>query len=149
MRQVNPVWLFPITYALHLCEEYALGGGFPLWAERTLGVHFSDADFIAWNAFGLGVMCVGAWLVNRNSRFHFIEVALAIALLGNVMAHALGSVLTWTYSPGLITAVVLWTPLSVVRFRNAYAVVGRRARLAALCVGVVVVLVQLVVVGIG
>jgi hypothetical protein len=26
---VDPVWLFPPTYAVHLAEEYLAGGGFP------------------------------------------------------------------------------------------------------------------------
>ena len=124
------VWLFPLTYAIHLAEEYAVAGGFPLWADRALGIQLTIFEFAAWNVCGLALMCIGAWLVARDSKFRFIEIALAVAVLSNVAAHVIGSVMTWTYSPGLITALALWVPLGVFRFRHAYGACGRRARRA-------------------
>jgi multisubunit Na+/H+ antiporter MnhF subunit len=143
---VDGVWLFPPTYALHLCEEYLAGGGFPLWAERTLLVRFSNAEFVAWNAFAFVLMCLAAWLVSRESRFRFIEIALALAVLGNVSAHLLGSLMTWTYSPGLITAVFIWMPLGAVRLRSALGASTHTARIAGACLGLAVVLATLAVV---
>ena len=149
LRQMSGVWLFPSTYALHLGEEYFAAGGFPLWAERALGVQLSGAEFVGWNAFAFGLMCAGAWLVSRDPKFRFVDIALAIAVLGNVVAHVLGSLATWTYSPGLITAVVVWIPLGAVRLRNAYETATRKARLAGLYLGVAVVLVTLAIVALG
>jgi hypothetical protein len=149
LHQFDPVWLFPPTYALHLCEEYFVAGGFPLWAERTLALDFSDAEFVAWNAFALALMCVGAWLVSQDPKFRFIEIALAIAVLGNVVAHMLGSLITWTYSPGLLTGVFVWIPFTVVRLQKAWAGSRRKARVAGTFLGLSVVLVSLAVVAAG
>jgi Protein of unknown function with HXXEE motif len=146
ITQPKAVWLFPPTYALHLIEEYLVAGGWPLWAESTLGVHFNNSEFIAWNVFALGLMCVGVWLVSRNAKFRFIEIALAVAVLGNGLAHVLVSLVTGTYSPGLVTGVVVWTPLSVVCLRDANEAVTRKARLAGLYLGLGVVLVTVAVV---
>jgi hypothetical protein len=140
------VWLFPATYALHLGEEYAVAGGFTVWAERTLGIRFSQFDFVAWNAFALALVCVGAWLVSRDSKFRFIEIALSIAVLGNVLTHLIGTVLTRTYSPGLATGILIWVPLGTVRLRQAVRASGHRARIAGCCIGIGVVLVTLLVV---
>jgi Protein of unknown function with HXXEE motif len=140
---VNRVWLFPATYILHLCEEYFVAGGFPLWAERTLRLQFSDAEFLAWNVFGLVLMCLAAWLVSRDSKFRFIEIALAVAVLGNVLTHVLGSLITRTYSPGLLTGVALWSPIGVYSVHSAWGASTRRARMAGVCIGLSVVLVTI------
>ena len=148
-RQLDPVWMFPPTYALHLAEEYFAAGGFPLWVERTLGMAFTTAEFAAWNAFALIVMCVAAWLVSREAKFRFVEIALAVAVLGNVAAHVLGSVVTWTYSPGLITGVIVWSPLGWKRLRSAWRASTPRARRAGTYIGLAAVLITFVVVAFG
>ena len=141
--RVNRVWLFPATYILHLCEEYFVAGGFTLWAERALRLQFSDAEFVAWNAFALGLMCLAAWLVSRDPKFRFIEIALAVAVLGNVLAHVLGSLMTRTYSPGLLTGVALWTPVGVYSLQSAWGASTRKARMAGVYIGLSVVLVTM------
>ena len=142
---LDPVWLFPVTYALHLLEEYVVGGGFPVWAQRVLGIQFSNREFVAWNAFAFALMCLGALLVSRQARFRFIEIAMAIAVLGNVAAHIIGSLATWTYSPGLITGVLAWIPLASVRLPIAFRASSRSGRVAATCIGVFVTVVILAV----
>ncbi len=143
--EVAPVWLFPLTYVVHLLEEYFAWGGFPAWAQRALGIHLTDREFVAWNVFALAIMCVGALLVSRHSKFRFIEIALAIAVLGNVAVHVIGSLATWTYSPGLVTGVVVWIPLGSSRLRSVIRESSRRARVAGTCMGVFVTIVILAV----
>jgi hypothetical protein len=147
--QLNAVWLFPLSYAIHLGEEYFAGGGFPIWADRALGIELTNAQFIAWNAVAFGLMCIGATLVSRTPRFRFVEIALAIAVLGNVATHVLGSLATWTYSPGLITSVCIWSPLGVIRLKSANEASTRRARHAGIYIGLSVVVITLVVVTFG
>ena len=137
------VWLFPPTYALHFGEEYLAGSGFPQWVERTLGIRFSTIEFVTWNALAFGLMCVAAWLVSRDAKHRFIEIALSIAVLANVVVHVLASLATWTYSPGVVTAITIWMPLGLVRLRHAHEAATRRGRLAGVCLGVAVLLVTL------
>ena len=145
-RQLDPVWMFPPTYVLHLAEEYFAAGGFPLWVERALGLAFTTAEFVAWNAFALMLMCVAAWLVSRDAKFRFLEIALAVAVLGNVAAHVIGSVVTGTYSPGLITGLIVWSPLGSRRLRSARRISTPRARRAGTFIGIAAVLITFVVV---
>jgi hypothetical protein len=88
------VWMFPSTYALHLAEEYFAAGGFPLWVQR-FGGRLSTTEFVAWNAVAFGLMCVAAWLVSRDRKYRFLEIALGIAVLANVVGHVLGSLVKW------------------------------------------------------
>ena len=145
-RRLDRVWLFPATYLLHLVEEYFAGGGFPAWAARALGAVFTNAEFVAWNVFALLLMCAAAWLVRRHANLRFIEIALAVAVLGNAAAHVLGSLVTWTYSPGLVTSIVAWCPLGWIRLRSARRASTRRARRAGTYIGLAVVVITLTVV---
>ena len=85
-------------YVIHLGEEWVAAGGFPLWAERTLAIRSSNAEFTVDNVGARKLCpCVGAWLVSRDPKFRFIEIALAVAVLGNVALHVFASLLTWMY----------------------------------------------------
>ena len=149
VRRFDAVWLFPPTYVVHLTEEYLAAGGFPLWAERTLAIRFSNAEFTAWSTLALGLTCFGAWLVSRDSKFRFIEIALAIAVLGNVVMHVFASLLTWTYSPGLVSGVLIWIPLGAMRLRSARRASTRRGYIAGVYLGLSVVLITMAVVAVG
>jgi Protein of unknown function with HXXEE motif len=133
------VWLFPATYAFHLTEEYFAGEGFPAWVQRVIGVPLSAAEFVGWNVFAFLLMCVAAALVTRFVQLQWIEIALSIAVLGNATAHAVASLVTQTYSPGLITGALIWVPLGTMRLRAALAVCCLRARWTGVMVGVSVV----------
>jgi hypothetical protein len=149
VRRFDAVWLFPPTYVIHLTEEYLAAGGFPLWAERTLAIRFSDAEFTAWSMLALGLTCLGAWLVSCDTKFRFIEIALAIAVLGNVATHVFTSLLTWTYSPGLVSGVLIWIPLGALRLRSAQRASTRRGYIAGVYLGLAVVLITMAVVAVG
>ena len=142
-RSNGGVWLFPSTYVVHLAEEYFGADGFTVWLQRTFGIPLTDAEFVAWNVFGLMLMCVGAVLVGRGAQFRFIEIALAVAVLGNAAGHAISSIVTLTYSPGLITGVLLWGPLGWFRLRMGAAATSRRGRIAGVSIGVLVIFVTL------
>ena len=134
----DPIWFFPATYAVHLVEEYFVNDGFPVWAERALGIQLSNREFVAWNTFAFILICVGALLVSRYPRIRLIEIAMAIAVLGNAAAHIVGSLATWTYSPGLLTSVFVWIPLGWLRLQTVSRESSHRARLAGTWVGVLV-----------
>jgi hypothetical protein len=75
-------------------------------------------------------MCLGGWLVSRDPKFRFIEIALAVAVLGNVAVHVFASILTWTYSPGLVSGVLIWIPLGALRLQRARRALTRRGYIA-------------------
>jgi multisubunit Na+/H+ antiporter MnhF subunit len=126
-----------------ICSKNISLEDFPIWAQRVLRIQFSNREFVAWNAFAFALICLGALLVSRHARFRFIEIAMAIAVLGNVAAHVIGSLVTWTYSPGLITGVFAWIPLASVRLQIAFRASSHRGRVAGTCIGVFVTVVIL------
>jgi hypothetical protein len=138
-------WLFPVTYAAHLIEEYTPAEWFGAWSERTLGLSISAREFLVWNAIAFVLMCVGAALIVAFPRLRWIEIAMSIAVLGNALFHAAAAAWTVSYSPGLVTALLLWVPLGVVRLRVGLRESSARGRRIGVWVGVVAVCVSLAV----
>ena len=105
----------PAAFALHIVEEYL--GSFPAWVTHVLGGSFNDLAFACNNAAFLAIMVVLAvWVSKSDSRLAaFLLIAWSS---GNIFWDALFHVLTsaWfnRYSPGLITASVLYLPISLV-----------------------------------
>jgi hypothetical protein len=132
--------LFPITYVLHLCEEWLASAPIVHWttrAERPLDAVF----FIGANAVGLILMLIGIRLAHRSSRFHWIVPALAAAVLLNTAGHLVGSFATGGYSAGLITAIILWIPLGMLTLMRVWDHASGRTLAAGLIIGVLIELV--------
>jgi hypothetical protein len=105
------LWLFPVTYVIHLIEEWFATAPILLWhacLDRPL-----TAAFAAQNALALVLMIGGVQLVGRGRGFHWIVPAVATAVLLNTAGHLVGSIAFERYSAGLMTAMVFWIPLSL------------------------------------
>lgn len=100
------LWIATTAYALHMIEEtvYDWHG----WVRRVLGLHAEWNEFYVVNAFVivLGISCaVIGW---RRP-----EMALsfpAFMLVNAILFHIGPAAVTRIFSPGLITAVVLFLP---------------------------------------
>jgi len=136
-------WLFPLTYAVHLVEEYAAPEWFGAWSERVLGLAIGPREFIAWNALAFALMCAGTALSIAFSRLRWIEIAMSIGVLGNAMFHLAAGAATLTYSPGVVTGVLLWVPLGASRLWIGLRDCSPRGRRIGISVGVSAVLVSL------
>lgn len=106
------IWLMPAAFAPHIVEEY--GTGFPTWVEQTLGGNMTGGAFLLNNAvFMLILLGLTAWAWWRPSP------ASAFALLSwssgnlfwNFVFHLVTTALYGRYSPGLVTAVLLYVPV--------------------------------------
>ncbi len=119
-------WLFPLTYVLHLAEEYWGGEGFPAWISRVAGVSFTNHEFLVLNSFALLLLTLGAWLIYQNT-WRWLLTALAGVVFLNGTLHLVFSVWTWTYSPGLISGVLCWMPLGLVTMYRQWHLAARRS----------------------
>lgn len=128
------IWLFPLTYVVHIAEEY--WGGFPAWASRFSSVSLAPNRFLQLNAYALTVMALCVVLVLTWRSMNFLLVGLGVAVVINVLAHALGCVVTRSYSPGVISAIFLWLPLSGFTLVRAWRNAGRSAFWVGIVVGV-------------
>jgi hypothetical protein len=130
------LWLFPVSYAIHIAEEHAFG--FTHWAARHLGSTMSARTLLGSNAFGLVLMIAGVRLASRNSRHAWIAVALATAVLLNALGHVAGTLASGAYSPGLLTSVVMWLPLGLLTLVRAIYQASRRTLAVGTSVGVAI-----------
>jgi hypothetical protein len=126
------IWLFPVTMLVHVAEEAATG--FPAWIRRVARADLSMDEFLILNAIAFAVILVATVLAAWLRRGAWAVAALATALGTNAILHMGGTILTASRSPGVISATLLWVPLS------AYALAwsARHASRHELAAGVVV-----------
>ena len=140
------VLLFPATYLPHIAEEY--WGGFPARFAETTGLAVPEGAFLGANAFFWVLMATAAVLVLRRPTRAPLVVAVATVVTINATLHLGGTVLTASYSPGLITGVLLWLPLGVVALVRGHRLLSEHAFRSGVLAGVAAhVLVPLVGVG--
>lgn len=103
--------LLLVTYALHILEEYWFG--FPAWASAHTELAFTKEVFLRLNATFFVVMtaCVAAGMLFAPAQWLALPLGTAVLINGTV--HLIASLLTWSYSPGLVTGTLLWIPLGL------------------------------------
>ena len=116
----NWTWLFPVTYILHIGEEYWGGEGFPRWISRVAGVHLTADHFLILNCIGLVLMTAGIGLVSQWAVWRWTLTAFGGVVLLNGASHAIASIITRSYSPGLVTGLLCWVPLGVITLRHEW-----------------------------
>lgn len=132
-------WLFPFAYLIHIVEEYWVG--FPAWVARFWGVESSGANFLIWNGAAWVLMCVGVILMLRTKSYRWLLVSFGAVVLINGLAHTIASIVTWSYSPGLASGLLLFIPLGIITLRRAWKTTNRRIFRAGVIVGVLMHLV--------
>lgn len=111
-----PIWILVVAYAAHIMEEYFLN--WRAWAEKMSKLQLSWTEFFVANAavIVLGFCC--AIVGYREPLFSFIFVGLA--LVNGLFAHLATTLVTRVFSPGLITSIVLFIPISIWAYVDAY-----------------------------
>ena len=128
------LWLFPLTYLVHVAEEY--GGGFYLWIARLTGGTLTAKQFLSLNLI-FGVVMISAIALGFWSRAGaWLAGTFGTIVLINGSAHLLGSIITRSYSPGALSGVLLWIPLGVFALRQAWRQVPRSSFLFSVVAGV-------------
>ena len=103
-------WLLPLAFALHILEEWF--AGFPEWVALVVGSPLPRTAFVVINAIALTVMIAAIRVSTTREDDGWMAIASASILFINAFAHVLGSVVTRSYSPGLITGVVFYLPIA-------------------------------------
>ena len=129
------VWLFPATYLVHIGEEY--WGGFPAWASGFGVWELTPAEFLELNGIAWALMTVGVILALRLAPLRWLLISFGAVVLLNGIAHTLASLVTWSYSPGLFSGLLLWIPLGAYALRRAWRTRKRRTFWRAILAGVV------------
>ena len=106
-------WLFPVTYLIHIAEEYWGGEGYSDYLLRIRGVHLSPARFWVAQVIGAMLMITGIVLA-RRLRFLFVMlVIIGSIIMINGLTHAITALKEGGYGPGLFSSLFLWIPLGL------------------------------------
>jgi hypothetical protein len=105
--------LFPMTYLLHIAEEYYCGGGFPQYMLEYYHVEMTETRFLKLQLIGVIAMITGLWLSAKLRFPKTMLVILASVVSTNAAIHLIRSAANVRYEPGLITGLALWLPLGL------------------------------------
>jgi hypothetical protein len=110
------LWILVMAFAAHVLEEYRLH--WVEWATSALGLHVDAVTFFLVNAAAM-VIAIAAAIIGW--RLPEVSLALPASLLTNALLfHILPTVAQGRFSPGTITAVVLYLPLCAWAYRCAW-----------------------------
>jgi hypothetical protein len=134
-------WLFPLTYLLHIAEEYWGGGGFSAYMARTRGVNLPPSRFLLMNGIGLGLMVLGVVLARRFKFTHWLLACFGAVTVGNGLSHTINSIATREYNPGLVTGLLIWIPLGLLTLFLLKSKMARRRFWTAMAIGLGILLI--------
>jgi hypothetical protein len=129
-------WLFPATYVVHILEEYFCGEGFYRWVARVVGFEMPPTRFLLMNGVALLLMIVAILIFRHAAAMRWLLTAYATVVVINALMHLAGTLWTRTYSPGVVSGLVLWLPLGIITLLRLQASATRRAFRAGLLTGI-------------
>ena len=115
-------WLFPLSYLIHIAEEYFGGEGYPAYLLRLRGVHMSTARFLAAQSVGFILVTAGVILARRLKFLPMMLVILGTMVAGNALTHTVTALSIMSYGPGLFSSIFVWGPLgtaTMIRYKSA------------------------------
>ena len=116
------LWLFPLTYIIHIAEEYFVGEGYPAYILRLRGVHMSTARFLVAQGVGLFLVTIGVILSRRFNFPKMMLIILGTIVMVNGITHTVTALSIMEYGPGLWSSIFIWMPLglyTLIRFKKA------------------------------
>ena len=116
------LWVFPVTYLIHIAEEYWGGEGYPAYILRLRGVHMSTTRFLVAQSVGVALVTIGVILARHFNFRQMMLVILGTIVLVNGITHSVTALSIMRYGPGLWSSIFIWMPLGIltlVRFKNA------------------------------
>ncbi len=131
-RGVLLILLLPIAFGLHVTEEFIVPGGFVKWVNtfRPKYADTSESYYVKVNAIpGIASVLVALGAFDYAGKYSPPGVRgwlVFLTFMGwNAFFHLRGALHTRAYSPGMVTGLLLFVPLTVVsyaHFVNAGAV---------------------------
>ncbi|MEP6569429.1 MAG: HXXEE domain-containing protein [Acidobacteriota bacterium] len=106
-------WLFPLSYVVHIAEEYFGGEGYPAYILRLRGVHMSTARFLVAQSVGLILVTIGVVLAKQLKFLPMMLVILGALVAGNAITHTVTALSILSYGPGLVSSILVWGPLGI------------------------------------
>jgi uncharacterized protein with HXXEE motif len=115
-------WLFPLSYLIHIAEEYWGGEGYAAYILRVRGVHMSTSRFLAAQSVGFILVTIGVILARRLKFLPMMLVILGTVVAVNSLTHIITALSILSYGPGLVSSIFIWGPLGIatlIRFKTS------------------------------
>lgn len=130
--------LIPLTIFLHQLEEYF--GQFPNWFSNLMNAQLSNQDFIVINSVGLFVFTLFSLSYFFNKK-NTILVSLGTLVFVNGVTHITLSVFTYSYSPGVITSIILFLPLGILIFKRILPKLNPLEKIISIGIGIIILII--------
>ncbi len=109
------LWLVPVAYAIHILEETPR---FVPWTQKypwLFTSRFTMPLFIVGNAIFMAYVLIAVFLATTfPSQWTFIlGLSTASWIFANFLLHAVMTLFTGVYAPGLVTAGAIYVPVSL------------------------------------
>ncbi|MEO8578022.1 MAG: HXXEE domain-containing protein [Gemmatimonadales bacterium] len=118
MNQLLP-WSLALAALAHIFEEFVFPGGFKEWWVRyrpeTAG-SVSNQFLVGINALLIVMTVAIGFAVGRPGNGAAAWLTLAALLFTNGAFHVVGAIQSKSYSPGMITGVLLYMPIAIYGF---------------------------------
>ena len=102
------ICLLCLIYGLHMVEEFTLG--FVEWGDLYFG-HFDWTQNLIGNSMFLVLLTIACYRYYKNpSKNLWLGMAGSMWVLSNAFLHISATILGGEYSPGVVTAVLLYIP---------------------------------------
>jgi hypothetical protein len=130
------LWIVLAASSLHVLEEHEMD--WLGWSQQTLG--FTSTTWAGFYVTNLAMEFI--LIACAQIAWRFPEVSLsgaALVAINAVFFHILPTIAKGVYSPGTVTAVLLYLPVSFMAYRGAYldGVLKRRALVVSLLLGAI------------
>jgi hypothetical protein len=115
-------WLFPLSYIIHLAEEYWGGEGYPAYFFRLRGVHMTTSRFLLAQSVAFFLVTIGVVLARQLKFLPMMLVILGAVVAGNALTHTVTALSILEYGPGLWSSIFIWGPLgiaTIIRYKSA------------------------------
>ena len=111
--------LAPVAYCVHQIEESS--GGFRLWRARHFAANNPlHPEQVFALLTGLGLLCILAFTIRRSRPTAAFALLFYLTMqLHNVLYHVGAGLVFADYSPGTISAIVLYLPINVFLLHQA------------------------------
>jgi hypothetical protein len=129
-------WLIPVTYLIHIAEEYWGGEGYLAYLYRLRGVHMSPVRFLIAQTIGFVLVTLGIILARRFNFVGMMMVILMMTMMGNALTHTYNAVIARSYNPGLLSGLFVWLPMGLFGLVRFYRTTTRRRYWIAIAIGI-------------
>lgn len=114
MRFETFLWALPLAYALHIPEEFL--AGFPAWMRENMHSDMDNQGFWLNNGLFMAILLSLSVWASRSRSWLSAFVFLSWAsgnLFWNFIFHVVTTIYADSYSPGLVSAALLYYPIAL------------------------------------